>query len=391
MKEIILAKYGEIILKGGNRPRFESILMNNINHALKNVAETKTRLAQATVYVDVADEDKIELVMERLAKVFGIVSITRAAVCEKDIENIKATAKEYLKNDLTEGVKFKVEAKRSDKKFPLNSPQICMEVGGFLDDEFPVVVDVHNPEVTVKVEIRDFGAYVYCAEHKIAGQGGMPIGTGSRATLLLSGGIDSPVAGHMIAKRGVEINAVNFFSFPYTSERAKEKVIELASILARYTSKINLYIVPFTEIQLQIRDKCPEEHMTLIMRRFMMRIAERIARQNKSLALITGESVGQVASQTLAALDVTNSAVDMPILQPLIGMDKQEIIDRSMVIGAYETSILPYEDCCTVFTPKHPTTNPKRENIEKTERRLDVETLIEAALAGVEKIEVYPK
>lgn len=391
MKEIILAKYGEIILKGGNRPRFESILMNNINHALKNVAETKARLAQATVYVDVADEDKIDLVMERLAKVFGIVSITRAAVCEKDIENIKATAKEYLKNDLTEGVKFKVEAKRSDKKFPLNSPQICMEVGGFLDDEFPVVVDVHNPEVTVKVEIRDFGAYVYCAEHKIAGQGGMPIGTGSRATLLLSGGIDSPVAGHMIAKRGVEINAVNFFSFPYTSERAKEKVIELASILARYTSKINLYIVPFTEIQLQIRDKCPEEHMTLIMRRFMMRIAERIARQNKSLALITGESVGQVASQTLAALDVTNSAVDMPILQPLIGMDKQEIIDRSMAIGAYETSILPYEDCCTVFTPKHPTTNPKRENIEKTERRLDVETLIEAALAGVEKIEVYPE
>ncbi len=391
MKEVILAKYGEIILKGGNRHKFENILLNNIRNSLKNTAETKIRLSQATVYIDVFDEDKIEPVMDRLSKIFGIVTITRACVCEKDIEDIKAKAKEYLKDDLTEGTRFKVEAKRSDKAFPLNSPQICMEVGGYLDDEFPVIVDVHNPDATVKVEIRDFSAYVYIEEKKINGQGGMPIGTGSKATLLLSGGIDSPVAGHMISKRGVEIDAVNFFSFPYTSERAKEKVIELASILARYTSKINLYIVPFTEIQLQIRDKCPEEHMTLVMRRFMMRIAERIARKNKSIALITGESVGQVASQTLAALDVTNAAVDMPVLQPLIGMDKLEIINRSHEIGTYETSILPYEDCCTVFTPKHPTTNPKRENIEKSERRLDAETLIESALAGVEMIEVYPK
>ena len=250
---------------------------------------------------------------------------------------------------------------------------------------------MHNPDVTVKVEVRDYSAYVYAAQNKIQGQGGMPIGTGSKATLLLSGGIDSPVAGHMICKRGVEIDAVNFFSFPYTSERAKEKVIELASIIAQYTSKINLYIVPFTEIQLQIRDKCPEEHMTLVMRRFMMRIAERLALQHKSKALITGESVGQVASQTLAALDVTNSAVDMPILQPLIGMDKLEIINRATEIGTYETSILPYEDCCTVFTPKHPTTNPKRENIEKSESKLDIEELIEAALMNIEKIEVYPK
>jgi thiamine biosynthesis protein ThiI len=392
MKEIILAKYGEIILKGGNRPRFENILMGNIRNSLKNVAETKIRLAQATVYVEVEDEDKTDIVIERLAKIFGIVSITRAVVCEKDIEDIKAKAKEYLKNDLTDGKRFKVEAKRSDKKFAYNSPQICMEVGGFLDDEFPeIIVDVHNPDVTVKVEVRDFAAYVYANENKIAGQGGMPIGTGSKATLLLSGGIDSPVAGHMISKRGVEIDAVNFFSFPYTSERAKEKVIELASIVAQYTSKINLYIVPFTEIQLQIRDKCPEEHMTLVMRRFMMRIAERLARKHKSHALITGESVGQVASQTLAALDVTNAAVDMPVLQPLIGMDKIEIVERAQEIGTFETSILPYEDCCTVFTPKHPTTNPKRENIERSESRLDVETLIEAALAGVEKIEVYPK
>lgn len=391
MKEIILAKYGEIILKGGNRPRFENILMKNIANSLRNVAETKIRLAQATVYVEVADECKMDIVMERMSKIFGIVSITRAAVCEKDIEDIKAKAKEYLKNDLTAGKRFKVEAKRSDKSFPLTSPQICMEVGGYLDDEYPdIIVDVHNPDVTVRAEIRDFAAYVYAQENKIAGQGGMPIGTGSKATLLLSGGIDSPVAGHMISKRGVEIDAVNFFSFPYTSERAKEKVIELAGIIARYTSKINLYIVPFTDIQLQIRDKCPEEHMTLVMRRFMMRIAERIARQNKSLALITGESVGQVASQTLSALDVTNSAVDMPVLQPLIGMDKIEIINRAQEIGTYETSILPYEDCCTVFTPKHPTTNPRRENIIKSESRLDVEALIEDAMEGIEKIEVYP-
>ena len=392
MKEIVLAKYGEIILKGGNRPRFENILINNINNALKQVAKAHVRVMQATVYVNVEDQEKIDLVIERMSKIFGIVSITRAAVCEKDIDKIKLCAKEYLKDELQDGVKFKVEAKRSDKAFPFKSPEICMEVGGYLDDEFPnISVDVHNPDRTVKVEVREFGAYIYCMENKIKGQGGMPIGTGSKATLLLSGGIDSPVAGHMIAKRGVEIDAVNFFSFPYTSERAKEKVISLARIIAQYTSKINLYIVPFTEIQLQIRECCPEEHMTLIMRRFMMRIAERIAEKNKSLALITGESVGQVASQTLASLDVTNAVVDMPILQPLIGMDKLEIMDRAREIGTFETSILPYEDCCTVFTPKHPTVNPRRANIEKTEMALNVSELIESALQGVEKIEIYPE
>lgn len=392
MKEIVLAKYGEIILKGGNRPRFENILINNINNALKQVAKAHVRVMQATVYVNVEDQEKIDLVIERMSKIFGIVSITRAAVCEKDIDKIKLCAKEYLKDELQDGVKFKVEAKRSDKAFPFKSPEICMEVGGYLDDEFPnISVDVHNPDRTVKVEVREFGAYIYCMENKIKGQGGMPIGTGSKATLLLSGGIDSPVAGHMIAKRGVEIDAVNFFSFPYTSERAKEKVISLARIIAQYTSKINLYIVPFTEIQLQIRECCPEEHMTLIMRRFMMRIAERIAEKNKSLALITGESVGQVASQTLAALDVTNAVVDMPILQPLIGMDKLEIMDGAREIGTFETSILPYEDCCTVFTPKHPTVNPRRANIEKTEMALNVSELIESALQGVEKLEIYPE
>ncbi len=391
MKEILLAKYGEIILKGGNRHRFESILMNNIADATRNIAKIKARLIQATIYVDVLDEGKTDLVLERMTKIFGIVSVAKAAVCGKTIEEIEETAKEYLKNDLTDGKKFKVETKRADKSFPLTSQDISREVGGYLDDAFPgVTVDVHEPDVTVRVEVRELGAYVYCEENKIKGQGGMPIGTGSRATLLLSGGIDSPVAGHMIAKRGVEINAVNFFSFPYTSERAKEKVIELASIIARYTSKINLYIVPFTDIQLEIREHCPEEHMTLLMRRFMMRISERIARQTKSLALITGESVGQVASQTLSALDVTNAVTDMPVLQPLIDMDKIEVIERAREIGTYDTSILPYEDCCTVFTPKHPTVNPKRANIEKSESHLDVERLIDEAMAGVELIEVYP-
>ncbi len=391
MKEIILVKYGEIILKGGNRPKFEKLLVQNIENAISRLDNVKVTLAQATIYIDVENPEKLDLIAERLSKVFGIVSVTKAAVCEKDIEKIKQTAKEYCKEDLLPGKKFKVEAKRSDKAFFLNSMEIGIEVGGYLHEECDgLIVDVHNPEVTVKVEVRDFGAYVYCVEKKIAGQGGMPIGSSRKATLLLSGGIDSPVAGHMIAKRGVELEAVNFFSYPYTSERAKEKVIELASIVAQYTSKIDLYIVPFTEIQLAIRDNCPEEHMTLIMRRFMMKISEKLARWHNSDALITGESLGQVASQTMGALDVTNSAVDMPVLRPLIGMDKEEIIVRSREIGTFETSILPYEDCCTVFTPKHPTTNPKRRSIERSMAVLPVDELIKKALDGVEKITVYP-
>ncbi|MBP3359314.1 MAG: tRNA 4-thiouridine(8) synthase ThiI [Clostridia bacterium] len=392
MKEIILVKYGEIILKGCNRPRFEKILLKNIHDAIHRLCKVNISITQATIYIDVEDQEKLDLVCDRLTRIFGIVSVTRAAECEKELSEIQKTALEYCCNELSEGVSFKVEGKRSDKAFPLTSQEVSMEVGGFLHDSIPgLIVDVHTPQVTVKVEVRDYKAYVYCKEKKLAGQGGMPIGTGLKATLLLSGGIDSPVAGHMIAKRGIEIDAVNFFSYPYTSERAKEKVIELASIVARYTSRVNLYIVPFTEIQLQIRDKCPEEHLTLIMRRFMMRIAERLALRHKSSALITGESVGQVASQTLGALDVTNSVVDMPVLRPLIGMDKEEIIVRSRQIGTFETSILPYEDCCTVFTPKHPSTNPKRKSVEKTESVLDVEKLIDNALAGVEMITVYPE
>ena len=392
VKEIVLAKYGEIILKGGNRPKFERLLIDNIKDALRNVARCRVTLTQATIYIEEFEDDKIDLIVDRLSKVFGIVSVTRAAVCEKDMDAIKATAREYLKDDLSRKATFKVEAKRSDKGFPLNSVQLCIELGGYLDDCFPdITCDVHHPDITVMAEIREAGAYIYNRNKKIQGQGGMPIGSGSKAMLLLSGGIDSPVAGHMIAKRGVAIEAVNFFSFPYTSERAKEKVIELARIISRYTSKIRLYIVPFTDIQLEIRDKCPEEHMTLIMRRFMMRISEKIARKAGAKALVTGESVGQVASQTLAALDVTNAVTDMPILQPLIGMDKIEVIRRAEEIGTYETSILPYEDCCTVFTPKHPTINPKRATIERTESVLDIEALEAAALEGVEVIDIYPE
>ncbi len=391
MKETILAKYGEIILKGGNRPKFEKMLIDNIKSALRNVSKCRVTIRQATVYVDEFDAEKIDIIVDRMSLIFGITSVTKAAVCEKELPVIFETAKEYLKDDLSKSCRFKVEARRADKSFPLNSTQLSIELGGELDDAFPeIVCDVHDPEKTVKCEIREYGAYIYINENRIAGQGGMPIGSGSRATLLLSGGIDSPVAGHMISKRGVTIDAVNFFSFPYTSDRAKEKVIELAKIIARYTSKINLYIVPFTEIQLQIRDKCPEEYMTLVMRRFMMRISEKIARQHKSKALITGESVGQVASQTLAALDVTNAVVDMPVLQPLIGMDKIEVIHRAEEIGTYDTSILPYEDCCTVFTPKHPKINPKRSDVEKVEGVLDIGTLEAEALAGIELIEVYP-
>lgn len=391
MREVVLVKYGEIILKGGNRPVFERILMKNIKNALKNIAEISISIAQATIYIE-AEQDKLDAVCERLLKVFGIVSVTRAGVCEKDIESIKKAACEYCGADLKPGMSFKVEAKRSDKRFPLNSIEIAKAVGGELHDKCQgLVVDVHEPEVVVRAEVRDTAAYVYSTLNKRAGQGGMPTGTGNRATLLLSGGIDSPVAGHMIAKRGVEIDAVNFFSFPYTSDRAKEKVVELTSILARYTSKVNLYVVPFTEIQLEIRDKCHEEHMTLIMRRFMMRISERVAVKNKSAALITGESVGQVASQTIAALNVTNTVCKMPVLRPVIGMDKNEIVDRARQIGTFETSILPYEDCCTVFTPKHPTTQPKLTAIEKSESALDVEELIARAMEGIEKIEVYPE
>ena len=392
MAQGFLLKYAEIGVKGKNRYKFEDALCDQIRLRLSGIdGDFTVQKESGRVFVQADGDFDFDEVIETLQRVFGLAGISPVEVVEdKNWDNVtKAVGdfveKQYDKCDFS----FKVKSKRSDKHYPYTSPEVCVEMGGYLLDRFPELsVDVHNPDVYIWVEIRE-KAYIYSKVYK--GIGGMPLGTAGKAMLLLSGGIDSPVAGYMISKRGVWIDAVYFHAPPYTSERAKEKVIELASIIAQYTSKINLYIVPFTEIQLQIAEKCPEEHLTLVMRRFMMRIAERLARKHKSLALVTGESVGQVASQTLAALDVTNSAVDMPVLQPLIGMDKIEIVDRAHEIGTFETSILPYEDCCTVFTPKHPTTNPKRANIEKSENRLDVETLIEAALAGVEKIEVYPK
>ena len=392
MYKAFLIKYGEIGVKGKNRYLFEDALVRQIRFALEKVeGEFVVSKENGRIYATAQTEFDYDEAVEALKTVFGIIGICPVVQIEDNgFDDLAEHVIKYIDEAYPDkNVTFKVDARRARKNYPMNSMEINMEMGGRILDAFPEMkVDVHKPQVLLQIEIRKH-INIYSIE--IPGPGGMPIGTAGKAMLLLSGGIDSPVAGHMISKRGVEIDAVNFFSFPYTSERAKEKVIELASIIAQYTSKINLYIVPFTEIQLQIAEKCPEEHLTLVMRRFMMRIAERLARKHKSLALVTGESVGQVASQTLAALDVTNSAVDMPVLQPLIGMDKIEIVDRAHEIGTFETSILPYEDCCTVFTPKHPTTNPKRANIEKSENRLDVETLIEAALAGVEKIEVYPK
>ena len=392
MFKSFLIKYAEIGVKGKNRYIFENALVDNAKRALDKIdGDFSVTKENGRIYAIANAEYDFDEAVNALQHVFGIVGICPMVQIEDNgFEDLAQQVIKYIDETYPEkNFTFKVMARRARKNYPMNSMELNAELGGKILEAFEgLKVDVHNPDIEINVEIRN---HINIYSMIIPGPGGMPVGTAGKAMLLLSGGIDSPVAGHMISKRGVEIDAVNFFSFPYTSERAKEKVIELASIIAQYTSKINLYIVPFTEIQLQIAEKCPEEHLTLVMRRFMMRIAERLARKHKSLALVTGESVGQVASQTLAALDVTNSAVDMPVLQPLIGMDKIEIVDRAHEIGTFETSILPYEDCCTVFTPKHPTTNPKRANIEKSENRLDVETLIEAALAGVEKIEVYPK
>ncbi len=386
-QQIILVKYGEIILKGLNRPAFEDILIKNIAKALAGI-KTKIWKAQATVYIEVADGNEIDSCIDRLSRVFGIVSITRAYVFPKELEAIQKGAVEALAPVLSRCKTFKVEAKRSDKKFPLKSPDICREVGGYIHTAFDnLAVDVKHPDQIVTVEVRDTSAYVYCGE-KTKGPGGMPVGSNSRATLLLSGGIDSPVAGYMVAKRGVTIDAVHFFSYPYTSERAKEKVLELAKIVGRYTGGLRVHIVPFTQIQLEIKQKCPSEQMTIIMRRFMMKIAERIARRNQSLALVTGESIGQVASQTVEALCVTNEAVNMPVFRPVIGMDKDEIVEIARKIDTFETSILPYEDCCTVFTPKHPATKPKLDRIKESEELLDCEALIREAVDGTETVTV---
>lgn len=382
MDKIILIKYGEIILKGLNRPIFEDRLIKNLRLAAGGDA-SKIWKAQATIYIEPAPGVDGYALARRLSKVFGVVSATVATVTGKDLGQICATAKKLM--SLAQGKTFKVEAKRADKRFPYKSPEICRVVGEEILAGHPhLKVDVHRPDVLVMVEVRDFAAYVYT--DKISGVGGMPSGTNGRAALLLSGGIDSPVAGYMVAKRGVELCAVHFYSYPYTSERAKEKVLSLAKILAGYCGSLPVYIVPFTDIQLEINRKCPNEQLTIIMRRMMMYIANEIADQTGSLALVTGESIGQVASQTMQSLVVTDDASEIPVFRPLIGMDKEEITKIAREIGTFETSILPYEDCCTVFTPKHPNTRPSLDKIKKSESMLDTDSLVKAAVQGVERI-----
>ena len=388
MKEIILIKNGELALKGLNRRTFEDVLIKNIKAQLKHAGSFSVSRAQSTITLLPNDESFDVLKAEQaLKKVFGIAAYTKAAAVEKDINVILNTVPIYLKDALLNAKTFKVEAKRSDKKFPLTSPQICNEVGGKILSCFKnIKVDVHNPQVTVVIEIRDEFAYIHT--NQIKGAGGMPVGTSGKAAILISGGIDSPVAAYMMAKRGVKLMAVHFASPPYTSPRAERKVKKLLSKVASFSGEIKLYIVPFTKIQTEISEKCQEEYFTLIMRRFMMKISEKIAKQNNALALITGESLGQVASQTMPAIVSTDSVITTPVFRPLIGMDKYEITKISRDIDTFETSIEPYEDCCTVFTPKHPRTNPKLDAVLKAESKLDFDELVNEAaeLSQVEYI-----
>lgn len=384
MKEVILIKNGELALKGLNRSTFEDILVKNIRRRLKSAGDFDYIKSQSTIIIEPKDENcDFEAAQEAVSRIFGIAGFSRAAAVEKDFDKVIEISGAYLEGALKNAKTFKVEAKRSDKKFPLASPEISREMGGHLLSVYPhLKVDVHNPEVTVMVEVRD--KYIFLHGTQIKGAGGMPVGTGGKAGILISGGIDSPVAAWMMAKRGIELTAIHFASPPYTSKRAEMKVVTLLEKVAKYSGRMTMFTVPFTEIQEQIKDNCPEELFTLIMRRAMMKAAEKIARKENCQALITGESVGQVASQTIYALACTDAAANMPVFRPLIGMDKDEIIEISRKIDTFETSILPYEDCCTVFTPKHPKTRPNLGDIEKAEQLIPLEELVEEAVNGAQ-------
>lgn len=390
MKEIILIKVGEIALKGLNRRTFEDVLIKNIKHRIKDLGSFKVSCAQSTIYIEpLSDLIDLDDVCEKVSQVFGIVTFSRALVCEKSMDDILLKAPDYLKDELTNASTFKVESKRSDKRFALKSPEISATVGGHLLEHFPhLKVDVKNPEITVTVEIRDFGAYIRCKT--IRGQGGIPVGTGGNAAILISGGIDSPVAAYMMAKRGMKLLAIHFASPPYTSERAHLKVEKLLKLVSRYSGTLTMYTVPFTKIQEAIKDKCPQELFTIIMRRMMMQISEIIAKQNDCTALITGESLGQVASQTIHAMACTDEATSMLTLRPLIGMDKEEIIQISRRIGTFETSIEPYEDCCTVFTPKHPRTRPVLKFVKIAEEEAQLSTMIQEAVDNLRVTVINP-
>ena len=381
MNEIILIKNGEMALKGLNRSSFEDTLIRTLRKSLQVCGQAVIRKAQSTIYIEPKENFDFERACELVSKTFGIAGFSRAAVCEKSLQSIQETACVYFESVLSGAKTFKVEAKRSDKQFPLKSPELAAEVGGALLSRFPhLKVDVKQPEVTVYVEIRDFGAYVHGAQ--IKGAGGIPVGTGGRAAILISGGIDSPVAAWMMAKRGIQLTAVHFASPPYTSQLAELKVKDLLRKVGVYAGTIALFTVPFTEIQEAISEQCPEEFFTVIMRRFMMRVSQKIAKKRDCGALITGESLGQVASQTIGAIRCTDQVCELPVFRPLIGMDKEEIVSISRKIDTFDISIRPYEDCCTVFTPRHPRTRPHLHDIEQAESVLNIEELVERAASS---------
>ena len=386
MNEMILLKLGEMVLKGLNRHSFEDKLQANIHRRLNGLGRFRVYTRQSTTYVEpMEDSCDMDAAWEAMKKVFGVVGLSRARACEKDKDAILKACHEYLDDRLRTARTFKVETRRADKTFPMTSIQLSQYVGGELDELYPnLQVDVHHPELTVYVEIRDYAAFVHA--NPDPGAGGLPVGINGRAVSLLSGGIDSPVASYMIAKRGVALDMVHFFSYPYTSPEAKEKVLELARLLTPWCGRLTVHVVPFTAIQEELRRSCPEEMFTLVMRRFMMRIAQRVAKRCGAKALVTGESLGQVASQTMDAMTVTGQVVDIPVLRPVVGMDKEEIVQISRKIGTYDTSILPYEDCCTVFTPRHPRLRPTEEEAEAAEAGLDIEAMVQAAVEGIERI-----
>lgn len=380
MKEIVLCKYGEIALKGLNKNTFEAVMVKNIKHRLRDMGKIEYSRSQSTLYIEPVDDVDMDELVERLRKVYGIAKLCRAKKIEKSMDAVlsKETT-DYFDESLENAKTFKVFAKRSDKHFALKSPEICREMGHVILERYPhLSVDVHDPDVTVTVEIRETNAFVHAKA--LDGAGGIPIGTSGRALLLLSGGIDSPVAGCMIAKRGAQIQAVHFEAPPYTSERARLKVERLAQIMAGYCGDIKFHCVPFTKIQEAIRDNCKEEFFTIIMRRLMMEIAVKIAEKEDIQCLVTGESLGQVASQTMYAMVCTDAVSTLPVFRPCIGMDKSEIVEVSRRIDTFETSIEPYEDCCTVFTPKHPKTRPTLKDVEKEQQRFDFASLVETAV-----------
>ena len=388
MNEMILLKLGELVLKGLNRRSFEDKLIANARRRLKDLGKFRVYTKQSTMYVEPQEEHcDLEGAWTAMTRLFGVVGLSRARACNKTADAILETAKEYLGEKLQTAKTFKVESKRADKTFPMTSIQLSQYVGGELHDMYPhLQVDVHHPELTIHLEVRDYAAYVHADPEP--GAGGLPVGIGGRAVSLLSGGIDSPVASWMIAKRGIALEMVHFFSYPYTSLEAKEKVLDLARLLTPWCGHMMVHVVPFTEIQEELRRSCPEELFTVLMRRFMMRIAERVAQRCDAGAIVTGESLGQVASQTMEAMRATTAVCSLPVLRPVVGMDKEEIVRVARKIGTFDTSILPYEDCCTVFTPRHPRLRPLPGELEAAEAALDIEGLVQAAVEHIERVRV---